>query len=87
MSVLDRAVEKNANLSYVASKVIECFQDAGLDLNYIDDKICEFSDLSNYAALHKALRTLDDKNMVRLAAKLEVSFNDLETTLSVLNKI
>ncbi|HCQ9668980.1 TPA: hypothetical protein ACHKET_003873 [Acinetobacter baumannii] len=46
MSVIDRAVEKNANLSYVALNVIECFKDAGLDLNYIDDKISEFSDLS-----------------------------------------
>ena len=47
-----------SELSYVAKKVIECFKDAGLDANYIDDKIYEFSDLSNYAALHKALRMI-----------------------------
>ncbi|MGU2814767.1 hypothetical protein ACVYBG_18365 [Acinetobacter baumannii] len=78
MSVIDRAVEKNANLSYVALKVIECFKDAGLDLNYIDDKISEFSDLSNYAALHQALRILDDKNINRLADKLGFRFQTLK---------
>ena len=76
-----------SELSYVAKKVIECFKDAGLDANYIDDKIYEFSDLSNYDALHKALRILDDKNMHRLAKKLEVHIEDLESTLLVLNKI
>ncbi len=76
-----------SELSYVAKKVIECFKDADLDANYIDDKIYEFSDLSNYAALHKALRILDDKNMHRLAKKLEVHIEDLESTLLVLNKI
>ena len=76
-----------SELSYVAKKVIECFKDAGLDANYIDDKIYEFSDLSNYAALHKALWMLDDKNMHRLAKKLEVHIEDLESTLLVLNKI
>lgn len=81
MNVLDK------DLSFVGLKVIECFKDAGLDSTYIDDKIYEFSDLTNYAALHKALRILDDKNMRRLAEKLGVTFNDLETTLLVLNKI
>ena len=76
-----------SELSYVAKKVIECFKDADLDANYIDDKIYEFSDLSNYAALHKALRIFDDKNMHRLAKKLEVHIEDLESTLLVLNKI
>ncbi|HCQ9669165.1 TPA: hypothetical protein ACHKET_003912 [Acinetobacter baumannii] len=47
----------------------------------------EYADLSNYAALHQALRILDDKNINRLADKLGVSISDLETTLFVLNKI
>ncbi len=76
-----------SKLSNVANKVLECFKDAGLDANYIDDKTYEFSELSNYAALHKALRILDDKNMHRLAKKLEVNIEDLESTLLVLNKI
>ena len=76
-----------SELSYVANKVIECFKDAGFDANYIDEKIYEFSELSNYASLHKALRILDDKNMHRLAKKLEVHIEDLESTLLVLNKI
>ena len=76
-----------SELSYLANKVIECFKDAGLDENYIDEKIYEFSELSNYASLHKALRILDDKNMHRLAKKLEVHIEDLESTLLVLNKI
>ena len=75
------------SLSYVGTKVLECFKDAGLDKNYINDKAVEFSELSNYAALHKALRILDDKNMHRLAQKLEVHIEDLESTLLVLNKI
>ena len=75
------------SLSYVGTKVRECFKDAGLDQNYIIDKAAEFSELSNYAALHKALRILDDKNMHRLAQKLEVHIEDLESTLLVLNKI
>lgn len=75
------------NLNYVGLKVIECFQDAGLDQVYIEDKIEEFSTLSNYAALHKALRILDDKNMIRLAEKLGVTVADLEAALLVLNKI
>lgn len=75
------------SLSYVGTKVLECFKDAGLDQNYINDKADEFSELSNYAALHKALRILDDKNMHRLAQKLEVHIEDLESTLLVLNKI
>lgn len=79
--------EQKLDLSYVGSKVIECFKDAGLDATYIDDKIEEFSTLSNYAALHRALRILDDKNMQRLADKLGVTFANLETTLLVLNKI
>ena len=44
-------------LSYVAQKTIECFKDAGLDQNYLADKENEFSELSNYAALHQALHT------------------------------
>ncbi|MDM1276620.1 hypothetical protein [Acinetobacter indicus] len=76
-----------SELSYVANKVIECFKDAGLDQNYINEKAVEFSELSNYAALHKALRILDDKNMHRLAKKLEVHIEDLESTLFVLNQI
>ena len=75
------------SLSYVGTKVLECFKDAGLDQNYINDKAAELSELSNYAALHKALRILDDKNMHRLAQKLEVHIEDLESTLLVLNKI
>ena len=75
------------SLSYVGTTVLECFKDAGLDQNYINDKAVEFSELSNYAALHKALRILDDKNMHRLAQKLEVHIEDLESTLLVLNKI
>lgn len=84
---LDDVVDKTSKLSFVGLKVIECFQDAGLDQNYIDDKIDEFSELKNYASLHKALRILDDKNMERLASKLEVSVDDLNSTLRVLNKI
>ncbi|MEG1234790.1 MAG: hypothetical protein RSE18_13245 [Acinetobacter sp.] len=76
-----------SELSYVANKVIECFKDAGLDQNYIIEKTIEFSELSNYAALHKALRILDDKNVYRLAQKLEVHVEDLESTLLVLNRI
>ncbi len=76
-----------SELSYVANKVIECFKDAGLDANYIDEKIYEFSELSNYASLHRALRILDDKNTARLAEKLGASVDDLSATLRVLNKI
>ena len=75
------------SLSYVGTKVLECFKDVGLHQNYINDKAVEFSELSHYAALHKALRILDDKNMHRLAQKLEVHIEDLESTLLVLNKI
>ena len=75
------------DLSFVASKVIESLRETGLDANYLDEKIYEFSELSNYASLHKALRILDDKNMHRLAKKLEVNIEDLESTLLVLNKI
>lgn len=74
-------------LSYVAQKTIECLKDAGLDQNYLADKENEFSELSNYAALHQALRILDDKNMHRLAQKLGVHIEDLESTLLVLNQI
>ena len=74
-------------LSFVGLKVVECFKDAGLDQVYIDDKIEEFSTLNNYASLHKALRILDDKNMHRLAQKLGVHIEDLESTLLVLNQI
>ena len=74
-------------LSFVGLKVIECFKDAGLDQVYIDDKIEEFSTLNNYGSLHKALRILDDKNMHRLAQKLGVHIEDLESTLLVLNQI
>lgn len=62
-------------LSFVGLKVIECFKDAGLDQVYIDDKIEEFSTLNNYASLHKALRILDDKNMHRLACKINTYLN------------
>lgn len=85
MSDLDE--NKPKQLCYVSKLVIECFKEAGLDQFYIDDKIEEFSELSNYAALHKALRILDDNNMIRLAHKLEVSVTDLESTLKVLSKI
>ena len=74
-------------LSFVGLKVIECFKDAGLDQVYIDDKIEEFSTLNNYESLHKALRILDDKNMHRLAKKLGVHIEDLESKLLVLNQI
>jgi hypothetical protein len=74
-------------LSFVGLKVIECFKDAGLDQVYIDEKIEEFSTLNNYESLHKALRILDDKNMHRLAQKLGVHIEDLESTLLVLNQI
>ena len=74
-------------LSFVGLKVIECFKDAGLDQVYIDEKIEEFSTLNNYESLHKALRILDDKNMHRLAKKLGVHIEDLESTLLVLNQI
>lgn len=74
-------------LSFVGLKVIECFKDTGLDQVYIDDKIEEFSTLNNYESLHKALRILDDKNMHRLAQKLGVHIEDLESTLLVLNQI
>lgn len=87
MSVLDGVIEKNASLSFVGIKVIECFKEAGLDSVYIDNKIDEFSNLNNYVALHKALKILDDNNMKRLAEKLGVTFIDLESTLLVLNKI
>jgi hypothetical protein len=76
-----------SELSYVANTVLECFRDAGLDANYINDKRYEFFELSNYASLHKALKILDDKNMGRLAQKLGVHIEDLESTLLVLNKI
>lgn len=84
---LSEVQEKEAQLKYVGKLVIECFKEAGLDQYYINEKIEEFSELSNYAALHRALRILDDKNMIRLAHKLEVSVTDLESTLNVLNKI
>ena len=74
-------------LSFVGLKVIECFKDAGLDQVYIDEKIEEFSTLNNYESLHKALRILDDKNMHRLAQKLGVHIEDLESTLLDLNQI
>lgn len=74
-------------LSFVGLKVIECFKDAGSDQVYIDEKIEEFSTLNNYESLHKALRILDDKNMHRLAQKLGVHIEDLESTLLVLNQI
>ena len=74
-------------LSFVGLKVIECFKDAGLDQVYIDEKIEEISTLNNYESLHKALRILDDKNMHRLAQKLGVHIEDLESTLLVLNQI
>ena len=84
MSVLDEVEDK---LSYTGLKVIECFKDTGLDQAYITNKIEEFSELSNYAALHKALRILDDSNMIRLAEKLQVTVDELNVTLKVLNKI
>lgn len=87
MSKQDQVVEENTNLSFVSLKVIECFKEAGLDSGYINDKIEEFHNLNNYAALHKALRILDDNNMKRLAGKLGVTLSNLEVTLSVLNKI
>jgi hypothetical protein len=74
-------------ISYRAQKTIECVQDAGLDQNSIPDKENEFSELSNYAALHQALRILDDKNMHRLAQKLGVHIEDFESTLLVLYQI
>lgn len=76
-----------SKLSYTGRLTIECFIDAGLDQVYITEKIEEFEQLSNYAAFHRALRILDDSNMVRLADKLDVPFSSLETTLAVLNKI
>lgn len=79
--------ESEKYLSYVGKTVIECFEDAGLDRGYIDDKKADFLELSNFASLHYALRMLDDKNMVRLADKLGVTVSDLNITLSVLNKI
>lgn len=75
------------DLSFVASKVIESLRETGLDANYLDEKIYEFSELSNYASLHRALRILDDKNTARLAEKLGASVDDLSATLRVLNKI
>ncbi|HCA5183300.1 TPA: hypothetical protein MW242_002932 [Acinetobacter baumannii] len=86
MSNLDSAIEK-ANLSYVSLQVIECFKDAGLDQVYIADKIDEFANLKKFDSLHKALKMLDEKNMVRLAGKLGVSVGDLNATLLVLNRL
>lgn len=86
MSNLDSAIKK-ANLSYVSLQVIECFKDAGLDQVYIADKIEEFANLKKFDSLHKALKMLDDKNMVRLAGKLGVSVGDLNATLLVLNRL
>ena len=60
------------------------FNYLSLDIN---EKIEEFSELKNYTSLHKALRILDDGHMARLAKKLEVSVDMLNTTLAVLNKI
>ena len=51
---------KKQKLSYVGLSVIECFEEAGLDDVYINEKIEEFSELKNYTSLHKALRILDD---------------------------
>lgn len=79
--------DKKDKLSFIGLSVIECFEEAGLDTVYINEKIEEFSDLKNYASLHKALRILDDGNMARLAKKLEVSVDMLNVTLAVLNKI
>mgnify|MGYP001616769684 CR=1 FL=1 len=87
MSRFDDIVAKKASLSFVGLKVIECFKDAGLDQNYIDEKIIEFGELKNYEALHKALRILDDQNMARLAQKLNVELSELNSTLKVLNRI
>lgn len=87
MSRFDDIVAKKASLSFVGLKVIECFKDAGLDQNYIDEKIIEFGELKNYEALHKALRILDDQNMARLAQKLNVELSELNSTLRVLNRI
>jgi len=87
MSELDGVVDKTGRLSFIGLKMIECFKDANLDQVYIDDKIEEFATLSNYASLHKALRILDDKNMIRLAEKLGVKVEDLNATLLVLNKV
>ena len=78
---------KKQKLSYVGLSVIECFEEAGLDDVYINEKIEEFSELKNYTSLHKALRILDDGHMARLAKKLEVSVDMLNATLAVLNKI
>lgn len=86
MSNLDSAIEK-ANLSYVSLQVIECFKDAGLDQVYIANKIEEFANLKKFDSLHKALKMLDEKNMVRLAGKLGVSVGDLNATLLVLNRL
>lgn len=74
-------------LSFISLSVIECFEEAGLDDVYINDKIEEFSGLNSYEALHKALKILDDNNMHRLAIKLDVSVDMLNATLAVLNKI
>ena len=78
---------KKQKLSYVGLSVIECFEEAGLEDVYINEKIEEFSELKNYTSLHKALRILDDGHMARLAKKLEVSVDMLNATLAVLNKI
>ncbi len=83
----EQVKDKKCGLSYAALKMIECFEDAGLDQVYINDKVEEFTGLNNYAALHKALRILDDNNMERFARKLDVSVVDLNNTLLVLNKI
>ena len=82
--------ENGDNLDFVIVKIIECFQDAGLDQIYIDDKIEYFKSYSKYGRFHvlyEALRMLDDKNMVRQADKLGVTYNELNSTLKVMNAL
>lgn len=70
-----------AQLDHVARKIIECFQDAGLDASYIESKRIELKECKNkYESLVFA-SMLDQANTERLAKKLDCSARELTNVI------
>ncbi|KFA98756.1 hypothetical protein [Vibrio sp. ER1A] len=72
-------------LNYIAKMITEVYEEAGLDMPYIEDKKYDMQQHQNkYETLASAIH-LDPSNRKRLAAKMGVSSLHLDATVRVLN--
>lgn len=74
-------------MNYIAEKIIECFEECGLDNSYIESKK---SDLVKHESKYESLAwcyRIDAYNKMRLAEKLGVKECDLRVAIDVMSEI